>query len=121
MTPRFLTPIGRCTVAKTILLAKINHLAFVFPKIKLKKWPDKIRREDAKHQWGKGGMDMPDIRTSWRAFKTSWLRRLISGKGTWIDLFKEAMRPKFIINNPQAFVANLDLINLSYCKKFIRN
>ena len=30
---RFLSPIGRCTVVKTLVLAKLNHLAFVVPKI----------------------------------------------------------------------------------------
>ena len=31
------------------------------------------------------------------------------------------MKPKFIFNNPQAAMANIDLVNLSKNAKFIRN
>ena len=86
---RFLSPLGRCTVAKTLLLSKVNHLAFVIPNMKLSIldkiekliyefiWAGKpsVAREDTKQDWNKGGMETPDIRKSWKAFKLSWLRR----------------------------------------------
>ena len=66
-------------------------------------------------------MDFPDIRTSWKAFKICWFRRLMYVKGTWVEILKDAMRPKYIFNNPQSALANIDLIHLSKSVKFIRN
>ena len=94
---RFLSPLGRLCIAKTLLLSKVNHLAFVIPvlsKAMTKKiedliysyiWggADKVARVDAKLCWEKGGMNMPDVANSWASFKLSWFRRLMSSQGTW--------------------------------------
>ena len=66
---RFLTPLGRACVAKTLLLSKLNHLAFILPDInkKLKKkietklydfiWRGsaKVAKTGAKLEWKRGG------------------------------------------------------------------
>ena len=76
---------------------------------------------DAQERWDKGGLDFPDIRTSWKAFKMSWFRRLMNAKGTWVEIFKQMMKPKFVFNNPQKALLNLDMIYLSKKIKFIKS
>ena len=82
---RFLTPIGRACVAKTLLLSKLSHLAFVIPSVnkhKLKlieneiyqfiwKGTDKVALTAAKQSKTRGGLNFPDIVSSWKAFKFS--------------------------------------------------
>ena len=64
---------------------------------------------------------MPDIKASWKAYKLSWLRRLMYSKGTWVELFKEAMRPRWLFRNIQTALTNLDLIHLSKNIRFVRS
>ena len=99
---RFLSPIGRVCIAKTLLLSKFSHIAFALPvlskelikKIEDKiyffiwKGPDKVAREVAKKAESKGGLNFPDLLSSWRAFKISWFRRLLSSNATWADIFE---------------------------------
>ena len=91
---RFLTPLGKCTVVKTLLLSKLSHLAVVLPALNkafiasleskiyqfIWKGPDKVKRDDAKMPEMKGGLNMPDIRSSWQSFKISWFKRLLDTK-----------------------------------------
>ena len=74
-TYRFVSPIGRACIAKTLLLSKLSHLAFSIPSIsktKLKsleseiyafiwKGKEKVARVDAKQPESRGGLDIPDI------------------------------------------------------------
>ena len=103
---RFLTPIGRACIAKTLLLSKINHLAFVLPSLTKRKireieniiyrfiWKgsDKVARNDAKLKWGVGGLNLPDIENSWTAFKLSWFRRMQNSQGKWVKIFLSIAR-----------------------------
>ena len=81
----------------------------------------RYKRDDTKLDWSKGGMDFPDIKTSWKAFKFSWLRRMMTTKGTWVEVLRDSLQPKFIFKNLQSAMANLDLIQLSRSSKHIRN
>ena len=103
---RFLTPLGRICIAKTLLLSKLNHLAFLVPNIGKKTMRDlnsnitkfiwrgspKVAREDAILEWAKGGINMPDIKSSWACFKLSWFRRLYNSQGAWTKLYSECLR-----------------------------
>ena len=98
---RFLTPLGKCTVVKTLLLSKLSHLAVVLPALNkafiasleskiyqfIWKGPDKVKRDDAKMPEMKGGLNMPDIRSSWQSFKISWFKRLLDTKAMWGEIF----------------------------------
>ena len=98
---RFLTPLGRACVAKTLLLSKLSHLAFVIPSVnkhKLKlieneiyqfiwKGADKVARTAAKQSESRGGLNFPDIVSSWKAFKFSWFRRLRNNDSSWKHIF----------------------------------
>jgi len=100
---RFLSILGRNTVAKTFLLPKLTHLAMSVPTIDKKTlniieskiyrfiWggTDKVRRIDAKCQEKQGGLNFPDIYSSWSSFKFSWLRRLIDNPDTkWAKILE---------------------------------
>ena len=104
---RFLTPTGRACVAKTLLLSKMSHIAFVIPSLnkhKLKsieneiyqfmwKGSDKVKRKDAKQSEILGGLNVPDVISSWKSFKISWFRRLESSKNknSWKYIFAHNM------------------------------
>ena len=116
---RFLSPLGKAVIAKSLLLSKINHIAFSVPtlnKTMIKKiedkiygfiWsgPDKVARADAKKNENEGGLALPDIHASWSAFKFSWLRRLEKTSSTWVDIFKDSLLE---------YRANLTIENLLY-------
>ena len=100
---RLLTPLGRCCVAKTLLLSKLSHLTMVLPALDKKKitrienliykyiWRgrDKVARIDAKKPILLGGLNMPDIVISWKAFKLSWFRRIANCEAKWKNLLKK--------------------------------
>ena len=97
---RFMTPLGRACISNTLLLSKINHLAFSIPslskhtiktienKIYSFIWggQDKVARRDAKLPWIQGGLNLPDIKSSWAGFKFSWFRRLFNSNGKWTKI-----------------------------------
>ena len=99
---RFLSPIGRACVAKTLLLSKLSHLASVIPivnKNKLKEienliynfiWQgkEKVARQDSKQAENRGGLNFPDILSSWNSFKFAWFRRLAKSKTSWKQIFE---------------------------------
>ncbi len=99
---RTLTPLGRNTVLKSLLLPKLNHLFAALPNPpdatidKLQKlcykfvWkgkPDKIKRKvvilNPKH----GGFKVPKISEIITAQKLGWIRRLITTDNKWQYLF----------------------------------
>ena len=47
------------------------------------KGTDKVCREDAKKSFRLGGLNFPDIEISWKAFRLSWLRRILNGEAKW--------------------------------------
>ena len=99
---RFISPIGRACLAKTLLLSKLAHLAFVLPMIsnnKIKQienliynfiWQgkEKVARIDSKHSEIKGGLNFPDVQSSWNSYKFSWFRRLAKSKTSWSKIFE---------------------------------
>ena len=103
---RFLSPLGRLTIVKTLLLSKIAHVAIVLPTVSNKiiknlesliysfiwgKSPN-VARDDAKKTEREGGLNMPDIDASWKAFKLSWLRRLFKTKSVWGEILMANLR-----------------------------
>ena len=95
---RDITPFGRITVIKSLILSKIVHIliALPTPSSKLFKkinkmlydflWdgkPDKIKRHTAKLSLENGGLGMIDIELFDKAMKLTWIRRLINSSSTW--------------------------------------
>jgi hypothetical protein len=116
---RFISPLECACIAKTLLLSKLSHLAFVLPGINKKKlkeieteiysfiWggQEKVARGDAKQPESRGGLGFPDIFSSWTSFKFSWFRRLVHSHLAWKEIF--------ILNIEENFNLNLDDFCLS--------
>ena len=95
---RNLTPFGKVTVIKSIILSKIVHILIALPtpsQNMLKKinnmlfnflWdgkPDKIKRKTARNKIEKGGIGMIDVESFNKALKLTWIRRLLKGETKW--------------------------------------
>ena len=91
---RDLTPFGKVTVMKTLILSKIVHILLSLPSPnkatfnKINKmlyeflWdgkPDKIKRNIAKQKLENGGIAMIDIELFDKALKMTWIRRFLTG------------------------------------------
>ena len=130
---RFLTPLGRNVIAKTLLMPKIAHISLVLPcldKTLIKKienivynfiWKgsDKIARDDSKKLEKRGGLNMPDIHVSWQAYKLSWFKRLSNTKASWGKIFEMNLKtiyPNASINDVFTKFGTFHLLELS--KKF---
>ena len=109
---RILTPIGRVTVVKSLIIPKINHLFISLPTprretiLSLNKdifefvWNakcDKIKRSVITQDYQQGGLKMLEMNKFIMSLKCSWLKRLIKGKKSWIDIF-EAINGVQIVN-----------------------
>ena len=100
---RSICPLGRSTLAKSLLIPKICHILSV---VKISKkvidhfqrkiyefiWggPKKrhaFAREDAQVSAYEGGLDMPDLETAIKSYQISWLRRAANNteKNVWRD------------------------------------
>ena len=99
-----LTPIGKITVIKSLLLSKLNHffMSILLPnKCFIKNiekllygflWdrkPEKINRGQLTQNHLNGGLNMPNIYKFVTALKITWLRRLIVEQSSdWSILFQ---------------------------------
>ena len=99
---RILTPIGRTTVVKTIIIPKVNHLFISLPNprkevISLlcrdifefiwKSKCDKVKRQIVSQDFLKGGLKMLDINNFIASLKCTWIKTLTNGNKPWIDIF----------------------------------
>ena len=106
---RDLTPFGKVTVIKTLVISKIVHILISLPspspKIlnELNKlfydflWdgkPDKIKRSVSKTKINKGGIGMIDVHIFDKALKLTWVRRYFNSHASWKLLF-DKMYPNF--------------------------
>ena len=103
---RYLTPIGKIAVIKTLALPKLNHLFLTLPspgKTMLKSiedmffkfiWsgkPDKIKRSTLTHDFLDGGLRMTNIYNFINALKLTWIRRFYNvhtNVSPWANLAK---------------------------------
>ena len=98
---RNLTPLGKITVIKSLLLSKLVHLLTALPnppQTELKQlecmlfsflWQgkrDPIKRAKAVQNFAAGGLNMVDIHAFVRSLKLSWMNRLLVSEATWAKL-----------------------------------
>ena len=109
---RFLTPFGKITVIKAILMSKLVHIIIPLPNPSNKiitdiqslffkfLWdnkPDKIKREYVTQPVEGGGLGMLDLKIFIKSLKVTWLRRLLTSKSKWkFLLFKEYNNFKYM-------------------------
>ena len=102
---RILTPLGRITILKTLLVAKLNHIFIALPNPSdemIKKlntlfynfiWqskPDKIKRDILNQDYLKGGLKMIHLTNYIYSLKLSWIRRLVINDSNYKLLFENA-------------------------------
>ena len=116
---RILTPFGRITVLKAIIISKLNHLFIALPnpdatKIdKLNKafyhfiWQskaDKVKCGILVQGYNKGGQKMIELNEFIIALKASWIRRLVANDSKYKSLFKNIYtNVNNLINRGSAF------------------
>ena len=81
-----------------MVLSKLSHAALVIPSLANKRlreleaiffqflWsnkPDVVTRESTKLKEQAGGLGLLDVGDFWKAFKFSWIRRLIKTEAFW--------------------------------------
>ena len=100
---RKLTPFGRITVLKTLIISKLNHLFIALPDPKdeviytLQKnffhfiWQsgtDRVKRELLMQNYETGGLKMINLRNYIYALKSTWIRRLIINDSKYKTIFE---------------------------------
>ena len=101
---RQLTPIGKITVLKTLILSKFIHIFSILPipesfirklnaiffKFLWNNKPDKIKRETVCLDYQLGGLKMINVHAFINSLKVSWVRRMFcQTECQWLILFKE--------------------------------
>ena len=101
---RCLTPIGKITVIKSLILSQLNHLFMSIPvpstdfcdKLNRKLFnflwdgkPDKIKRSIITQNKCNGGLKMPNVQDFIISLKSTWIKRLVlSPDSPWAKLFQ---------------------------------
>ena len=99
---RQISPLGKITVVKSILLSKLTHLFSVLPKPSIQwmkkleqllfkfiwnKKPDKISRKTIQLDFENGGFRMTNLEIFIKSLKLTWLRRMLVSESMWTRLF----------------------------------
>ena len=106
---RTLTPLGKITVIKSLILSQLNHLFMAIPlpnnnfHVDLNKklykilWdgkPEKIKRTTMCQNKIDGGHKMPDLEKLIKSLKCTWIWRLIASPASpWAKLFETSYGP----------------------------
>lgn len=100
---RILTPFGRITILKTLIISKLNHLFIALPNPtdeiinNLNKsffnfiWQskvDRVKREVLMQDYEKGGLKMINLRAYILALKCTWIRRLVTTEAKYKGIFE---------------------------------
>ena len=104
---RKLSPIGRLTIIKTLIIPKLNHLILTLPNpkpeyIKMFEtemyhflWNSKthrIKKNTIIQDYRYGGLKMIDYTDFISALKSSWIRRLIHSNASWVKLLESELK-----------------------------
>ena len=110
---RYLTPLGKITIIKTLLISQFNHLFISLPnpstefisnlnsllyKFLWNDKPDKIRRDIVIKGYGDGGLKRIDINSFIISLKLSWIRRLIQSKSKCNKIIEKEINKQYLFN-----------------------
>ena len=126
---RYITPLGKITVIKSLLLSKLVHIFTALPNpsaVYIKKiehmlygflWnnkPDRIRRTKIIQKLEFDGLQMVDLTSFINSLKMSWLKRLAYSEAVWTTVAKsEQLDPMQLLSYSTA--------KLKEVKRHIRN
>lgn len=104
---RYLTPLGKITIIKTLFISKLNHLFLTLPipdehylkqlnnlffKFIWNNGPDKIKRNVLSLEYKNGGLGMFDLVKFLKGLKATWIRRIVKAHGApWLNLFESSI------------------------------
>lgn len=124
---RNLTPLGRITVIKSLVISKITHILMALPStqskllVKLEKlffkfiWkdkPDQMKRISAYQKIQHGGLNILNINAFQQALHITWIRRLMSSENAaW----------KSIIRTECKLITDIGKYGALYCNQCIRS
>ena len=108
---RYLTPLGKITVIKTLLLPMLNHLFISIPNpdeqtIKeinniffefLWNGPAKIKQNVVIKQYCEGGLKMVNLKAFINSMKLTWLRRVIISNSPWQSVISTTINFKELL------------------------
>ena len=118
---RILTPIGKITVIKTLLISQLNHLFLSIPNPNetfMRKlntllynflWnykPDQVKREIIIKNYNEGGLKMIDVKKFMIALKSTWIRRLYTDERKWQIMVKEDLNFFKLANCGDIYIEN---------------
>ncbi len=103
---RLLTPLGRITVIKTLLIPTLNHLFIAVPNPNGKvmkqindmlyeflwQGPARIKSSVVTKCYLEGGIRMTNLSAMINSLKLSWIRRMVINEGKWLDILKKIYR-----------------------------
>ena len=118
---RYLTPLGKITVIKSILISLLTHLFISLPNptssiIKQLKtmlldflWegPPKIKQNVLVKDYSEGGLKMINIDAFIKGLKATWIRRLIISNSKWQYIIKSNLNIKDLINFGKSYSESL--------------
>lgn len=117
---RILTPFGRITILKSLIISKLNHLFISLPNPtdetinKLQRsffqfiWQsgtDRIKREVLMQSYENGGLKMINIRNYITALKSTWIRRLLKCDHKYKYIFEtKYSKTETLVNRGTEFI-----------------
>lgn len=105
---RHLTVIGKVTVIKSLLLAKLVHIFISLPdppakmiksiesvlfRFLWKNRSDQVKRTKVVQGYGQDGLQMVDLSSFIKSMKVGWMKRLYTSQNEWALLFKQSVPP----------------------------
>ena len=132
---RNLTPIGKITVVKALIMSLFNHLFTSLPNPSENiineintactnfVWNGSVRvkKEVLKQSYEKGGLNYPDINAFITALKLTWVRRLLSQESPWINLAKTCFDINMFLNFGKEYaVKKIKLIKNDFWKDTLK-
>ena len=118
---RILTPVGKITVIKSLLISKLNHMFLALPNppeniaSQLQNtfytyiWEGchKIKRSVVTKDYMYGGLKMINVKAFINSLKITWIRRLIRSKSGWVNITDELINIEKLCLCGKEFIENL--------------
>ena len=122
---RKLTPLGRISIIKSLLISQFNHLFLSLPNPSQQLFKelnntifdflwdhknDKLKRDVVTQNYGCGGLNMIDLKAYISALKSTWIRRILNSEGIWQNILAKILDIKSLLQ-----------FGIEYLNKTIRN
>ena len=118
---RYLTPLGKITVIKTLLVPTLNHLFISIPNPNdqtiqelnniflefLWEGPAKINYNVIIKQYCDGGLKMINLKSFMNSMKLTWLRRMVTSNSSWQEIISNKICFKELFSLGTSYIENI--------------